>query len=105
MSFWENVEFLLEQKDILKKELTLEIGISESAFSKGKQRNSIPAADTALKISKFLGVSLESLLDIEPINPQTINYSKEALQIVYEFSKLSERDKKIISTLLKEMKK
>jgi transcriptional regulator with XRE-family HTH domain len=105
MSFWENVEFLLEQKDILKKELTLEIGISESAFSKGKQRNSIPAADTALKISKFLGVSLESLLDLEPINPQTINYSKEALQIAYEFSKLSERDKKIISTLLKEMKK
>ena len=105
MSFWENVEFLLEQKDILKKELTLEIGISESAFSKGKQRNSIPAADTALKISKFLGVSLESLLDLEPINPQTINYSKEALQVAYEFSKLSERDKKIISTLLKEMKK
>ncbi|MEE0878412.1 MAG: hypothetical protein UH788_03975 [Treponemataceae bacterium] len=105
MSFWENVEFLLEQKDILKKELTLEIGISESAFSKGKQRNSIPAADTALKISKFLGVSLESLLGLEPINPQTINYSKEALQIAYEFSKLSERDKKIISTLLKEMKK
>ena len=104
MSFWENVEFLLEQKDILKKELTLEIGISESAFSKGKQRNSIPSADTALKISKFLGVSLESLLDLEPINPQTINYSKESLQFAYEFSKLSERDKKIITTLLKEMK-
>ena len=51
MNFWENVEFILEKKDILKKELTLEIGISESAFSKGKQRNSVPAADTALKIS------------------------------------------------------
>lgn len=94
MSFWENVEFLLEQKNILKKELTLELGISES----------IPAADTALKISKFLGVSLESLLDIEPINLQTISYSKETLQIAHEYSKLSERDKKIISTLLKEMK-
>ena len=104
MSFWDNVEFLLEQKNILKKELTLELGISESTFSKGKQRNSIPAADTALKISKFLGVSLESLLDIEPINLQTISYSKETLQIAHEYSKLSERDKKIISTLLKEMK-
>ena len=104
MSFWENVEFLLEQKNILKKELTLELGISESTFSKGKQRNSIPAADTALKISKFLGVSLESLLDLEPINLQTISYSKEALQIAHEYSKLSERDKKIINTILKEMK-
>lgn len=104
MSFWENVEFLLEQKNILKKELTLELGISESTFSKGKQRNSIPAADTALKISNFLGVSLESLLDLEPINLQTISYSKEALQIAHEYSKLSERDKKIINTILKEMK-
>lgn len=104
MSFWENVEFLLEQKNILKKELTLELGISESTFSKGKQRNSIPSADTALKISKFLGVSLEFLLDLEPINLQNISYSKEALQIAREYSKLSERDKKIITTILEEMK-
>lgn len=105
MNFWENVEFILEKKDILKKELTLEIGISESAFSKGKQRNSVPAADTALKISNYLGVSIESLLGLEPINLKNISYSKESLQIAHEYSKLSPRDKKIITTLLNEMKK
>jgi len=104
MSFWENVEFLLEQKDILKKELTLEIGISESTFTKGKLRNSIPAADTALKIANFLEVSLESLLDWEPLNLQTIQYSKESLQIAADYTKLTDKNKKIIRLLLKEMK-
>ena len=103
MNFWENVEFILEKKDILKKELTLEIGISESAFSKGKQRNSVP--DTALKISNYLGVSIESLLGLEPINLKNISYTKESLQVAHEYSKLSPRDKKIINTLLNEMKK
>lgn len=104
MNFWENVEFLLDQKGILKKQLTLEVGITPSAFNKGKQRNSIPAADTALKIARFLGVSLESLLEIEPINQQTIKLSNESLRVAKEYSNLSSRDKKIISTLLKEMK-
>ena len=104
MNFWENGEFLLDQKGILKKQLTFEVGITPSAFNKGKQRNSIPAADTALKIARFLGVSLESLLEIEPINQQTIKLSNESLRVAKEYSNLSSRDKKIISTLLKEMK-
>ena len=103
MNFWENVEFLLDQKGILKKQLTLEAGITPSAFNKGKQRNSIPAADTALKIARYLNVSLESLLEIEPINQKTITLSNESLQIAQNYSKLSNRDKKIISTLLPEM--
>ena len=69
------------------------------------RRNSVPAADTALKISNYLGVSLESLLGLEPINLKNISYSKESLQIAHEYSNLSPRDKKIITTLLNEMKK
>ena len=103
MNFWENVEFLLDQKGILKKQLTLEVGITPSAFNKGKQRNSIPAADTALKIARYLGVSLESLLELEPINQQTLVFSNESLEIAKYYLKLSNREKKIISTLLREM--
>lgn len=103
MNFWENVEFLLDQKGILKKQLTLEVGITPSAFNKGKQRNSIPAADTALKIARYLGVSLESLLELEPINQQTLVFSNESLEIAKYYSNLSTREKKIISTLLREM--
>lgn len=103
MNFWENVEFLLDQKGILKKELTLEVGISPSAFNKGKLRNSIPAADTALKISRFLGVSLESLLNLEPMNLKNISFSNETLKIAKEYSKLSEKNKKIIKLLITEM--
>ena len=103
MNFWENVEFLLDQKGILKKQLTLEVSITPSAFNKGKQRNSIPAADTALKIARYLGVSLESLLELEPINQQTLVFSNESLEIAKYYSNLSTREKKIISTLLREM--
>ena len=62
MNFWENVEFELDKQGMYKKELAQAVGINASNFDKGKARNSIPAADTALKIARFLNVSLESLL-------------------------------------------
>lgn len=103
MNFWENVEFLLDQKGILKKQLALAAGITPSAFNKGKRRGSVPAADTALKIARFLGVSLESLLELEPMDRQTLAYTSDALRVAREYSSLSGRDKKIVTTLLREL--
>lgn len=65
MNFWENVEFELDKQGKYKKELAQVVGINASNFDKGKARNSIPAADTALKIARFLKVPLESLLEMD----------------------------------------
>lgn len=65
MNFWENVEFELDKQGKYKKELAQAVGINASNFDKGKARNSIPAADTALKIARFLKVPLESLLGMD----------------------------------------
>ncbi len=69
MNFWENVEFELDKQGKYKKELAQAVGINASNFDKGKARNSIPAADTALKIARFLKVPLESLLGMNESRP------------------------------------
>lgn len=80
MNFWENVEFELDKQGKYKKELALAVGINASNFDKGKSRNSIPAADKALKISRFLGIPLETLLGMEckktALNPKILELEK-----------------------------
>lgn len=56
------MEFELDRQGKYKKELAQAVGINASNFDKGKIRNSVPAADTALKIARFLKVPLEELL-------------------------------------------
>lgn len=62
MSFWENVERELEYQGISRKELASETGMSYNNIGNGIKRNAMPGADTALKISKALGVSIDYLL-------------------------------------------
>ena len=93
MNFWENVEFELEKQGKYKKELAAAVGINASNFDKGKARNSIPAADKALKIAGFLGVPLENLLGLT--DNATLKKTKNP-QFICEFEKtltnLSEED-------------
>ena len=65
MGFWKNVERELEYIGKTRKELAAVVGFDVTNISFGIKRNSIPSADMALKISKFLGVSLEFLLDFD----------------------------------------
>lgn len=62
MNFWERVENLLEQKGINKKTLASEAGIDASNISKGLRNGGSPAADTAVKIAKFLNTTVEYLV-------------------------------------------
>lgn len=62
MNFWERVVFLLEQKNISRKELSLSIGFNNSNIRKGILNNNIPSADTAVKIAKYLNTSVEFLV-------------------------------------------
>lgn len=62
MGFWQNVEAELEYQGISRKELAYKANISYAGIGLGLERDSMPGADTALRISKVLNVSIEYLL-------------------------------------------
>lgn len=67
MSFWEKVEKELEYRGISRKELAFRANIAYQGIGLGIERNSMPRADTAVKISKVLNVPLEYLLEKKDI--------------------------------------
>ncbi len=62
MGFWSNVEAEREYQGMSRKELALRANISYAGIGLGLERDSMPGADTALRISKVLQVSIEYLL-------------------------------------------
>lgn len=77
MNFWERVDSELKYLGKTRKELAAAVGFDAANISFGIKRNSVPYADTALKVARFLGVSLEYLLDMN----EPINQNSESLQI------------------------
>ncbi len=65
MGFWQNVDNELAYLGKSRKELAAEAHFDVSYISKGIERNSIPIADTAVRIARALHVSVEYLLDME----------------------------------------
>lgn len=68
-SFWINVKKLLPYRNLEIKDLAFRAGVSYSTIINGMNKNSMPHADLALKISKILNMSLESLLGEENVQP------------------------------------
>lgn len=110
MSFWAKVEKELEYKGISRKELAFRANIAYQGIGLGIERNSMPRADTALKISKVLNVPLEHLLDKEDIeiysekntDTKTLSESEEKERCVamyYKNHKLIESIEKIPSEI------
>ena len=63
MGFWKNVEDRRVYLGITRKDLAQQAGIKYAVIGAGLERDSIPAANTALRISKVLKIPLENLLD------------------------------------------
>ena len=61
-SFWLNVKKSLVYKEMEIKDLAFRSGVSYSTIINGMNKNSMPHADIALKISRALNMSLEGLL-------------------------------------------
>ena len=83
MGFWQNVESELQYQGISRKELALNAKISYSGIGLGLERDSMPGADTALRVSKVLNVSIEYLLTgneavYEQITPISSSITKRA---------------------------
>lgn len=61
-SFWDNVAAELEYLGMTNKALAEKVGITASNIGKGQKQGSSPSAETAVKIAKVLGVSVEYLV-------------------------------------------
>lgn len=65
MGFWANVEREREYQGITRKELAFRANIAYQGIGLGLERNSMPGADTAIRVSKVLNVPIEYLLGEE----------------------------------------
>ncbi len=105
MSFWENVEYEREYKNITRKELAYRARFSVNSIPVGIERKSIPSAEIAYRIAKELGVSIEYLLGEDKIivkgnlkerDRKYLKYTK----LIDAFEKLSPEIQKDIEKLV-----
>lgn len=105
MNFWEKVDQERELKNLTRKELAHIAKFSLNSISTGIARNSIPAADVALRIANALGTTVECLMgqknSQQATPPPIISAKKEALYKKYrnfieDFDKLSLENQKAI---------
>ena len=111
MNFWENVVAELDFQGKTRKELAAEIGFDASNIGKGEKNGNIPAADTAVKIAHSLGVSLESLLNIENNQTITSNFPqldlslcKKYYSIIQKLDEMPDNTKNLLCKLIYEWK-
>lgn len=108
MGFKERLRDEIEYRGLLIKEISSELGISNSTFlSYIDARGVLPNVETAVKIAKYLGVSVEFLVDGNEHSSSTIinhiNPEKKKLNDFYE--KLTPHDKSILLKIAEAMSK
>ena len=103
MNFWKKVDSELIYLGKTRKELANAIGFDAANISFGIKRNSIPAADTALKVSRFLGVSLDYLLDMcDDENQNSKNpLNSKISEIENKLRRFSDSDLNAVLTMVK----
>ncbi|GHV43644.1 hypothetical protein AGMMS49546_25840 [Spirochaetia bacterium] len=99
MNFRENLRELLSYNDIEQKELAAKAEIPlrtlENYLSKD---SSMPAADTAVRIAKALGVTVEYLVNGAESSPDkaALAVNSSLRQLSQTLEKLSEGDRKVV---------
>lgn len=98
-SFIDRLERLLEERNFQKKDLAEAVGISRTGISTWRVSGALPRADIAIKIARFLNVSVEYLVfgDINELDKMNDS-------IAYEVAKLSPQKQKIVSALVSALK-
>ncbi len=111
MNFWNNVVSELEYQGKTRKELAAQVGFDASNIGKGEKNGNIPAADTALKIANVLGVSLESLLNMEKVktgsstHPQLDTHlCKKYYSLIQKLDSMPDNTKNLLCRLIMEWK-
>ena len=107
MGFKERLRDEIAYRGLLVKEVSAAVGISNSTFlSYIDARGVLPNVETATKIAKYLGVSVEYLVygDSE-IESKTIPFYSEKMQLNESYDKLSAHDKSILVKIADAMSK
>ena len=91
MNFWKRVDSELKYLGKTRKELAAAVGFDAANISFGIKRNSVPYADTALKVARFLGVSLDYLLDLNEPTGQN-SESQQISEIENRLRRFSQND-------------
>ncbi len=99
MNFWEKVDSELKYLGKTRKELASYVEIDVANISFGIKRNSIPYADTALRVARFLGVSLEYLLDMD-VSPVQDTTNPQLAEIENKLRHFSQNDLSAVSTIV-----
>ena len=99
MGFGENLKQELIYSGMVKKELAALSGVHKRAIDTYVRSNSsMPPADTAVKIAKVLGVTVEYL-----VTGEDSSVPSEVSRLTRSILSLSKRDQNIVMTLVKSM--
>lgn len=100
MGFKERLREEIEYQGLLVKEVSAAVGISNSTFlSYIDARGVLPNVETAVRIAKYLGVTVEYLVDGEKPSKQASAKAKkpsvnpDKLRLTQAYDKLSSHDK------------
>ena len=114
MNFWERVDDLLDRNDINKKTLAYEAGFDASNITKGIKNNNVPSVETAVKIAKVLGVSVEYLVNgtetsKSPSQKETeqnqLRLYRKYHNIIEKMENFSEEKQTIVNNLVNDLEK
>ena len=102
--FWRRVDEELEYKGINRTYLAKECGFSLTNIGQGIKLGSTPSAETAVKIAKVLGVTVEYLVTGQE-NLSIKESNSELNIIIHDLRHLSETDLNIAKGIIKRMTK
>lgn len=83
-TFIDRVEEILQKKEISKTELSEVLNIRRPTLSEWKKNGAFPSADIALKIAKYLNVSVEWLITGEEKSDNTITIEKQTIKKILQ---------------------
>lgn len=92
--FYERLERLIKDRGIQQKELADGCGISSNGISTWKVTGSIPRADVAIKIAKYLDVSVEYLITGE------FPGIDDNDELAYAVSRLSDKKRRVVQAVI-----
>lgn len=101
MSFRERLREEIEYKGLLVKEVSAAVGISNSTFlSYIDARGVLPNVETAVKIARYLGVTVEYLCEEKPADKETTDNSS----LVHDYNSLNLPGRKIVRSVISILK-
>ena len=100
-----NLKKYRKEKDITQIRLSIAAEVSQETISAYESGKALPSAETLIKISDFLNVSIDFLLDRtdNPLINKTINPKNELVQIYESMSKEQREDVIKYAKIRKEM--